>query len=247
MENYNLMPDSLKKIIFNVQNQKNIDSQILVEIIKHAKVSEKDLNQFESYNHSITESYGRSKIFECADFTVFVMSWSPLDFTAIHSHGHSEWGAVLFLNDTNHRLYNAKGKSIELAQKGIVPKGSIVPVNGKLVHAMGNLTDKPFQTLHIYGTNKQNGITIEDSIVYELEKNQRRTSFGSAFINIGEHLCKTTEAGIETNLETLLDYLPIVQPFYKKNKLLAISNRIDEFIKNPKLYFEPSQVLSKSL
>jgi len=231
------MPSSLKKIILEIKKHKTLDSNILIDIIKQANVTTEDLNQLNSYNHITTESYGRNKIFETTNFAIFVMSWSPSDFTAIHSHGHSEWGAVLFPYETNHRLYDVKDNFVKLVQSAIIPKGTIVPVNGKLVHAMGNLTDKGIQTLHIYGTNNENGLTVEDSVVYEIEKQQRSTTYGSAFININEIYCKNVEKGLQTDVETLKDYLSIVLPFYQKNKLYEQVSLIEKYSRKPELYF----------
>jgi hypothetical protein len=164
------------------------------------------------------------------------MSWVPGDFTAIHSHGSSEWGAVYFLGEVNHRLYRADKNKIELVQKGIVPEGFIAPVVGSLVHAMGNLATKPVMSLHIYGLNRPKSNANDDSLVYELEKKQIRTTDGSAFLNISEELCKKTEKGIITNTETVTDYFEIIRSFYQRNKLDNITSYIDKILRNPDLY-----------
>jgi cysteine dioxygenase len=232
----NKLPNSLKRIIAGIENDKHIDCERLLEIIRQNIPENADFLPFNKFDHPVNESYGRNNIYEGRNFSVYLMSWTPGDFTAIHSHGKSDWGAVYFFNDINHRLYSAAGKKIELAQKGVVTAGSIVPVSGELVHAMGNLGKSPILTLHIYGMNQQKSNANDNSFVYELEKKQIRTTDGSAFINIREELCKKTDKGIISNAETITDYFEIISSFYRKNKLTQMVNYIQKVLLSPELY-----------
>ncbi|MEI7597179.1 MAG: cysteine dioxygenase family protein [Bacteroidota bacterium] len=238
MQNDCLLPKSINNIICQLENKNDVNSEFLINLIKQEDITIQDLFPFSKFNHPMIESYGRTKVYESARFSIFVMSWAPTDFTAIHSHGHSEWGAVLFLNNVNHRLYDYKENTLTLVQKGIVEKGSIVPVNGSLVHAMGNLTDQPFITLHIYGTNNSDGLTIQDSVVYELENKRRTTTNGAAYISLCTSHSKKIEDGIKTDEESLIDYLKIILPYYKKNNNAEMIYYIKEVLNNPKIYFE---------
>jgi hypothetical protein len=229
-------PKSLLKIIEGIECSKLIDNNVLVDIVRQSNLIEKDFLPYNKLDHPIEQSYGRNNIYEGTNYSIFLMSWSSGDFTGIHSHGLSDWGAVYFFGNMDHRLYNASGKKIELAQKGIVPEGSVVPVKGSLVHAMGNLGEKPVLTLHIYGWRQPNSNANDNSFVYELEKKQIRTTDGSAFINIADKLCKKTEKGIIANTETVTDYFEIINPFYIRNKNKNMDNYIKKVLKNPELY-----------
>jgi predicted metal-dependent enzyme (double-stranded beta helix superfamily) len=230
------LPKSLKKIIAGIENEKNIDCSRLLELIKQNIPENADYLPFNKFEHPVCDSYGRNNIYEGKNFSIYIMSWAPGDFTAIHSHGLSDWGAVYFFSDINHRLYTASGNKVELAQKGIVPAGTIVPVSGDLVHAMGNLGKSPVITLHIYGLNQQKSNANDNSFVYEMEKKQIRTTDGSAYINIREELCKRTDKGIVSNAETVKDYFEIISSYYRKNKLTPMVNYIQKVLLSPELY-----------
>ncbi len=214
------LPRSIQYIIENLQkNGQNIDNDILIKIVKDAKILKDELIKFSTFNHCKTESYGRNTLFIGENFGLYIMSWSQGDFTGIHNHGHSEWGVVYFLGDADHRTYTVKGNEIKLEKAEVLKEGAIAPVCGDLVHAMGNLTQEPFITLHIYGSNSYKGAITEDSNLYEIEKNRIRTTLGPAFLNISDDLCKENKQGIKTCSKTKDDYLKFVQAFYKRNNL----------------------------
>jgi cysteine dioxygenase len=228
-----------------IESCHRVDNQFLVALLKDAGLKESDFQKYQNFNHDITQSYGRTIVFEGRNFIIYVMSWAPGDFTAIHSHGYTDWGSVVFFADTNHNLYHVNGNEIILAEKTIIPKGSIVPVKGNFIHAMGNLTDSPFITLHIYGSDKTISNANDFSRVYEIEKMQIRTTNGAAYLNISEDYCKKTNRGLTTNVETLVDYLQIILPYYKRIKYDMAVKMIEAYLKDPELYFADNQVTIK--
>jgi hypothetical protein len=199
--------------------------------MKSADISLLDINQYSRFDHSITESYGRCMVYNSDRFGVYVMSWASNDFTAIHSHGHSDWGAVFFLGNADHRTYELKGKEIILLAKDKINSGTIAPVCGDLIHAMGNLSEAPLITLHIYGSNTYQGISTEDSKIFELEKGKVRTSLGPAFINIADNLCKKDTDDVFTDDNTLKDYFRIIRPYYLRIGMHSMVEHIDKVIK----------------
>ena len=232
----NKLPVSLVRIIDGIEKDDLIDNDKLVELIKQNELNEEDFLPLSDFGHSADESYGRTLVYEGANFSIYLMSWAKGDFTAIHSHGQCDWGAVYFLGDVDHRLYKASENRIELVQKAVVPKGTTVPVKGNLVHAMGNLRENPSMSLHIYGWEKAESNANDNAFVYELEKKQIRVTNGSAFINISDEFCRETEKGIVTNTDTVKDYFEIIHPYYKKNKINSMDNYIAEVLKQPELY-----------
>jgi len=228
---------TIKKIVDAIEGQKQVDNSWLVSFLQRIDIKPESLSKYQDFTHGNDKSYGRKVVYEGANFIVYVMSWAPGDFTAIHSHGFSDWGSVVFFADTNHRLYEADGQKIRLAGKSIIPKGSVVPVTGDFVHAMGNLTDTPFITLHIYGSNKAISNANDFSLVYEIEKKQIQTTSGAAYINISENLSKKTVHGLQTNVETLVDYLQIILPYYKKNNKHNAVATIEGYLREPETYF----------
>jgi len=227
----------IKKIVDAIGNQKHIDNNWLVSFLQRIDIKAESLSKYQDFKHDIDKSYGRKVVYEGSNFIVYIMSWAPGDFTAIHSHGFSDWGSVVFFADTNHRLYHAEGQKITLTGKSIIPKGSVVPVTGDFVHAMGNLTDTPFITLHIYGSDKAMSNANDFSLVYEIEKKQIQTTSGAAYINISENFSKKTVHGLQTNVETMVDYLKIILPYYKKNNKRDAVDTIEGYLGDTETYF----------
>jgi predicted metal-dependent enzyme (double-stranded beta helix superfamily) len=233
---------AVEKIAGLIENREKVDNTWLVAMLKELELKEDDFKQFRNYDHDLAQSYGRTVVYEGQNFIIYVMSWAPGDHTAIHSHGYSDWGGVVFFSDTNHRSYRAEGANIELTDISIIPKGSVVPVTGNFVHAMGNLTDTPFITLHIYGSGQAISNANDSSFLYEIEKKQLRTTNGAAYINITEEFCKKTEHNLVTDEKTLVDYLQVIRPYYRKNNLVSMVEKIEGYLADPKSYFVDNQI-----
>jgi predicted metal-dependent enzyme (double-stranded beta helix superfamily) len=230
------------KIINEIENCEQIDSHKLIDILKNSNLKAEDFIKYNNFDHPTSLSYGRNKIYEGKNFSVFLMSWAKDDYTAIHSHGHSNWGAVYLFGGINHRLYQISNQKLILAEKSQVRAGTLVPVEGNLIHAMGNLDSRPLMSLHIYGSNNSIAIANDNSSVFELEKKQTRITNGAAYINIENELCKQTLEGIETNMETLTDYLQTILHFYKRIDSKTMIRKIEKFLVTPEIYFEKQLV-----
>jgi len=181
-------------------------------------------------------SFGRAKLYQGLNFVIYLMSWAEGDYTAIHNHGHSDWGAVSFLGEMNHRLYTKENGTIMLANKSIIPVGTIVPVQGDLIHAMGNLAKNPSLTLHIYGSNRNLSLPNTTSHIYELEKKRARITMGEAYIDGFQNISDPLET-VVTNEDSLIDYLKIILPFYQKNHKVEMVNYIKSVLNYPAIYF----------
>ncbi|MBK7173261.1 MAG: cysteine dioxygenase family protein [Bacteroidales bacterium] len=231
------LPGTLQYLIQEIEDCNEVDSSKLIDFIHSAKLQKEEFEPFSDFSHQQGFSYARTRLYEGASFNIYLMSWAPGDFTAIHSHGQTDWGAVLFFSDVNHRLYKVQEKNIQLIDKTGVKAGTIAPVNGNLVHAMGNLSENPAMSLHIYGSEKGISNANDGSLVYELEKMQIRRTHGEAYINIAEENCLETLKGLTTNKETLVDYLNIVLPYYKKNGFSEMCNKIVSILSDPESHF----------
>jgi len=170
-----------------------------------------------AFGHVPSLSYGRHCLWQGAHAGVYLMAWNPGDFTALHGHGHAEWGAVVFGGETVHRSYHVEGTRVSLQAATTIPAGKVLGVcRGDYYHAMGNHGTKPFLTLHIYGANDHQGVCTDDARVFELEKNQISVTGGSAYVNMGDEHRKTVIPGIQTDRETYDDYLACIRPFYER-------------------------------
>lgn len=236
MEQQTLLSGNIRRLISGIESSNIRESDTLIELLEKSGLNSGDVENFRNHHHDPLLSYGRSIVYEGSHFVIYLMSWAPGDFTAIHSHGLTDWGAVLFFTEINHRLYELKGNSIYLVSKSVVPAGTIVAVQGDLIHAMGNLTANPFISLHIYGSNHNIGNANKDSKIYDLEYRKIRVTNGAAYLNSG--LKNAGEVGheITTDKETLLDYYSNILPFYKKNNIQPIVSDIEKILKTPDAY-----------
>lgn len=154
------------------------------EVLKKAELKIEDLVPFADFTHPPKDGYGRKMVVLDDRFEIMVMSWNPGDFSAIHDHGYTQWGAVQVFGNVMHNIYTNAGGVFKLSKQEILPKGSIAKVNNALIHQMGNVTSEPYLTLHLYGSDDTEGIITADAKIYELECNLIKHTTGGAFFNL---------------------------------------------------------------
>lgn len=176
------LPKSIAELVKIIETAASIDNSILQAWLSEADIQAGDILPFSYSDHPAQESYGRTRIYQSARVKIFVMTWNPGDFTAIHDHEPAEWGAVQFFGEIEHRLYSADNNHVILKQADTLHSGMRAGVTGRLIHAMGNHTSQPVLTLHIYGTNS-NFSTNWLTRVYEPEKERVILTDGSAYLN----------------------------------------------------------------
>lgn len=233
----------LQSLINEIQTNNRMNSETLIQLIKGSDLKENDLIPFSNFNHEVSLSYGRTKIFEGSNFVIYLMSWAKGDYTAIHNHGFTDWGAVYFPGEISHRLYKLEDMTILLANTSLISPGTIVPVNGSLIHAMGNLSDEPVVSLHIYGSDNSIGNSNTGSHIYEIEKKHIRTTHGEAYLNGNENI-EEAISGLTTNSATLEDYFTVIRHYYQRNNLTEMSRYIDSILANQELYFNYKNYLN---
>jgi cysteine dioxygenase len=231
------LPDCIAKLVAGIQSVGSVDNEILSELINRADLSETALRAYNSFNHSEAESYGRSLLFENEKFKILLMSWRPNDFTAIHNHGHTDWGCVHFFGNATHRLYTENDGILELNSRDYFEEGQNAAVCGNLIHLMGNSGPKEFVTLHIYGSDTRLNAIPDDTEVFLPEFREKVATAGTAFLNMDKSLKKSETFFNSLTETTLLDYLELIKPFYFKNHRMDILQEINRFEKNTKEYY----------
>jgi cysteine dioxygenase len=127
------LPESLSSIVSQLEKLNSPDAEQLKSIVSKANVSAEDLHPFRFFDHPSEQSYGRTLIYTSKNFMILSISWAPGDFSAIHSHGDTEWGVLCFFGDCEHRLYEEKGNTLRLVKKSIIPEGSpLSPLKGTI-------------------------------------------------------------------------------------------------------------------
>jgi predicted metal-dependent enzyme (double-stranded beta helix superfamily) len=209
-----------------------------MEIIENARFSEHEFIPFNKFDHPETESYGRNLLYETDKFKIYLMSWKPGDFTAIHNHGITEWGGVYFFGNATHRLYEMTNDKLELIQCDYFKKGDSAAICGDLIHMMGNSGNKEFTTLHIYGSNTGFSANAKDEKVFLPEHRSVFNTNGPAFLNMNEDLKKLKTFFNDIKEGTLLDYFDTIKPFYSRIKRDDVIQTISMFERNLSLYYQ---------
>ena len=231
-----IYPGKLRTLVENIEEQGHLTSEFLLQLIPSLNLLAEDFSELADFNHLKHYSYGRTKLYKGTNFVIFLMSWAKNDFTAIHNHGQADCGAVYFLGEVNHRSYQVENNHLLLTGHSIIPTGTVVPVPGALVHAMGNLSDQPSLSLHIYGFNHPSETTDTTTRIFELEKKRVRFTSGEAFLDGHESFGKPS-IDVTTNEETLVDYLKIILPYYEMNHKPAMVKQIKAILQDPSSYF----------
>jgi len=224
---------NLESLIQDIQHQKFLTNPLVSEIVESNRISEKDVANYVSYNHSPNESYGRQLIYDNGNFKILLMSWKSGDFTAIHNHGYTEWGCVYFFGEATHRLYSVTQNELKIIQKDNFHKGQIASVCGDLTHLMGNSSSENFATLHIYGSNTRQSDVSKDAIVYLPELDKEVTTMGSAYLNMDKQLILTEKPLLKVGNDVVNDYYSLVKTFYERNNLFPLIRNMELKIKTP--------------
>ncbi|BAX81765.1 cysteine dioxygenase [Labilibaculum antarcticum] len=223
---------NIENLINDLRNQNSVTNPMVLEMVESYKLTEQDVAQYFSYNHSPDESYGRQLIYDNGNFKILLMSWKPGDFTAIHNHGYTEWGCVYFFGEATHRLYSVTNDELKIIQKDNFQKGQIASVSGNLTHMMGNSSSKNFSTLHIYGSNSQQSDVSKDAIVYLPELDKEVTTMGSAYLNMDKQLILSEKPLINVSNELVADYFSLVKLFYECNGLSPLLRNMEKKLGN---------------
>lgn len=202
------IPQALQQIIDSIQREPDEDGHRLKRLLERVPITEQTLSAFTDFDHPAELSYGRKPVWTSDRFGIYVMSWNPGDFTAIHGHGHAEWGAVLCLGETTHRTYDVAGNDCRLAKAEVFPPGTVLSsCFAEFYHAMGNLSSTRFLTMHVYGSETHKGPATEGARVFDLSHNRVRISRGPAFLELPAEAVITDSPGIETDASTREDFL----------------------------------------
>ncbi len=232
-----IFPVKIEALVSQIESKMSMTSELLVMMLQSLDIQAEELQQFADPYHPQHFSYGRRKIYTGNNFAVYLMTWASGDFTAIHNHGYTDWGAVCFLGEITHRHYSLEGNEIKLVSPAIIQPGTVAPVNGSLIHAMGNLNQGYSLSLHVYGSNRPGLIVPNNtSHIYELEKKRTRITSGEAYID-GSDYGGIYSDNIRTNEETLIDYLKILLPYYEKNNHTEMVAYIRSVLTDPAHYF----------
>ena len=197
------LPSSIFQLIKEIQENIPKNSQQLVGIVQNHPVIREEVLPFHTFNHSAKESYGRRELYKSDAFCMYLMSWCPGDFTAIHDHGTTQWGCVLALDDFTHRLYQLSEGKLELKDNRPFLNGQTAPVYSNVIHMMGNAGKSHALSIHIYGTNNPEQKVARNTRIFYPELGQMAYTQGAAYIMHPDHLPEHLEdfPGLDSTAE----------------------------------------------
>ena len=198
------LPLSLVKLVESLQNQPVLSPEIVCQCVLAAGVQPEDLLPWADFDHPIADSYGRQLVYNQGNFEIMVMSWLPGDFSAIHDHGATQWGAVQCFGSAEHYVYELDGDRLRMQASCPYTPGSIKSVDGALIHQMGNAGASPFLSLHVYGCNEPCQSITGDARLFDLLESSIQYTDGGVFFCLPETEIKRRRFGVRGDTETRL-------------------------------------------
>jgi len=188
----------------------------VAEYVKTAAISVDDLEPYADFDHPNEDGYGRQIAVAGKHYEIMVMSWNPGDFSAVHDHGYTTWGAVLVFGPVMHHTFAIKKDLFTLTNKEILASGTIIKVNNPLIHQMGNVTSSPYLTMHVYGDNEYIGDVTADSRIFEIETGLIKHTTVGAFFNLPDEKVYDVEEMPEIDYQTFVHQASILMQYYQR-------------------------------
>ena len=206
-------PGKIKLLIEDIIKKDCYTKHELLKLLKNTKLSFADIKSFENFNHHPDESYGRHVLFNSPKLEVVVMSWNTGDYTSIHDHGSTQWGAVVCFGQIEHTCFELQNQRLCISNKDILTSNEICLVSNKLIHQMGNPFKSPAMTLHIYGTDHCATEVTASAKNYDPLQNKVHYANGGAFLELPDKMVTHTAEGplvqgeiFHTSAKILLNY-----------------------------------------
>lgn len=199
-----LLPGSLQDLIRNLEAAQELTPRRAQELLAQADINEDDLLPWADFEHSPRDSYGRELLFDGGFFELMVMSWAPGDYSTIHDHGHTQWGAVQVFGPAEHSVFLHQDNELRTLSRVPVKPGQVFAVGHHLVHQMGNPSKTTFLSLHLYGCyGVTHGVT-SDARIFDLEADQIQHTDGGVFFALPDEQIRLREPGPQPDYLTWL-------------------------------------------
>ncbi len=198
------LSSSLEYLISSIQNQPQMTPEKARQYLVKARVNPEELSPWANFDHSPADSYGRQMVYDGGYFEVMVMSWVPGDHSAIHDHGSAQWGAVQFFGEAKHFVYTLENGVLTTSAEMNFKAGSVWSVDHDLIHQMGNASQSPFLSLHIYGGDKLTGSVTSDTRLFDLFEGSIQYTDGGVFFGLPEAQISQRSYGLRGDCATTL-------------------------------------------
>lgn len=197
---------SIQKFITHLESLQPTKASQIVSLLKEFEIPKEDLLDYADFDHDPADSYGRRMVYKGPNYEVMLMSWNQGDFSAIHDHGHTIWGAVKIFGKAEHATFRWEDENLSTLARWQVSSGDVLGVGHSLVHQMGNKDQPSFISLHVYGcTEIQDSITGEARI-FDLDNEKIQRVNGGAFFNLPQNQVIRFEEGPRADFPTYLRF-----------------------------------------
>jgi hypothetical protein len=194
--NSKIVHPGIKRIIEALSACSAPEPSWLLQLVGCAGITASDIEPWADYSHSPRDSYGRQLVWHGGHFELMVMTWLPGDFSAIHDHGHAEWGAVQSFGAAEH--YSYRLDRLHLCDEVALPyaPGQVRLVPPGLIHQMGNPLEESFLSLHVYGCKEAREPITACARVFDPEEGCIQYTNGGVFFGLPETEILDREPGL---------------------------------------------------
>lgn len=213
------LPISISGLIASLSDKRDYSEEEVVDLINTASITKAELLPWADFNHPVTDGYGRAIIFANDHFELAVMTWNHRDFTAVHNHGYTKWGAVQVFGKLEHNVYELNENSISILYKEKISEGEIISVNQSLIHQMGNTSEESAISLHVYGTPEKNTGITSDTQLFEIGKHETQLIDGPVFYDLKNSTIKKRSSGLKSDRITEIVHYCSLLNFYVKTNI----------------------------
>lgn len=207
MKSSGLLPESLRTIVETAARDGISSPAAAQRLLRDAEISLDDVLPWAEFDHNAADGYGRNAVALGEKFELMVMSWAPGDFSAIHDHGSTEWGAVLYFGEAEHAVYKVVNDELQTVHRTQMRAGDVNQVDHTLIHQMGNSSDEPFVSVHLYGCDEpvgESGSVTADARIFDLEEQTIQLTSGGVFYCLPEDQIERREPGIRADAATTI-------------------------------------------
>jgi len=201
------LPPSLARIAQQLEQTRSLRPADMRRLVLESEVRESDLRPWADYGHPAADGYGRRLIYQGTHFEIMAMSWNPGDFSAIHDHGHTQWGCVQVFGPAEHATFRMDKQEITTLARWQMQTGEAIGVHHDLLHQMGNATDSPFLSLHVYGEPEGVPNVTGDARVLDLVANRIQYVDGGVFYHLPEASISKTSPAPPADFPTRLRHI----------------------------------------
>ncbi len=180
------LPRPISDLIEALRQNSSLDAAQATEMLGGLELRAADLGPWCDFDHPVGESYGRVLLDQGPNFELMLMSWAPGDYSAIHDHGEAEWGAVRYFGHADHVLFSVRDDCLSLDSRMTMQPDDVFAVDHSLIHLMGNPTDFPFVSLHLYGRDQAAPTITGGARIFDLYEERIQRTDGGVFFCLPE-------------------------------------------------------------